>query len=79
MGQLTPVWPPSLRVALISGHAALLVVHLAPANAAPRPLPGLISDSNAAIIHALTGARNGIVQADNVFPDTGCPFSITSL
>jgi len=40
---------------LKSGHAALLVVHLAPPNFAPRALPGLISDSNAAIIQVLTG------------------------
>jgi hypothetical protein len=40
---------------LKSGHAALLVVHLAWLNFAPRALPGLISGSNAAIIDVLTG------------------------
>jgi hypothetical protein len=42
---------------LKSGHALLLVVHSVPLNFAPRALPGLISDSNAAIIHVLTGPR----------------------
>jgi hypothetical protein len=35
---------------LKSGHAALFVFHLESANFSPRDSPGLISDSNAAII-----------------------------
>jgi hypothetical protein len=45
---------------LTSGHAALLVVHLAQANFAPRALPGLMSDGKAAIIHVLTDPRTAL-------------------